>query len=107
MSRQLLFLSIHLFVVLKILCYVVGLEFLVTQESRLKLGSYVSSFRVNLGLSVLIPERSHIKIQVCFHRNASLGLCKCGDGDWKASQNGVWYTVMSPYDHRYIDVNSS
>ncbi|XP_039027919.1 uncharacterized protein LOC120161779 [Hibiscus syriacus] len=72
--------------------------------SRLKLGSYASSFRVTLAPSVLILERSHSKIQICFHRNASLGLCKCGDGDWKALQKGIWHTVMSPYDDRYIDV---
>ncbi|GMI85464.1 Inner Nuclear Membrane Protein A [Hibiscus trionum] len=76
----------------------------VSGHSRLRLGSYASSLRVYLAPSVLIPERSHSKIQVCFHRNASLGLCKCGDGDWKALQNGVWHTVMSPYDDRYIDV---
>ncbi|KAE8721372.1 anaphase-promoting complex subunit 6-like isoform X1 [Hibiscus syriacus] len=72
--------------------------------SRLKLGSYASTFRVTLAPSVLIPERSHNKIQICFHRNASLGLCKCKDGDWKALQKGTWHTVMSPYDDRYIDV---
>ncbi|KAK8507531.1 hypothetical protein V6N13_141550 [Hibiscus sabdariffa] len=76
----------------------------VSGHSRLKLGSYAHSFRVTLAPSVLIPERSHSKIQVCFHRNASLGLCKCGDDDWKALQKGVWHTVMSPYGDRYIDV---
>ncbi|XVF06664.1 hypothetical protein REPUB_Repub06bG0069600 [Reevesia pubescens] len=76
----------------------------VSGHSRLKLGSYASSFRVTLAPSVLIPERLHSKIQVCFHRNASLGLCKCENDDWKAVQKGIWHTVMSPYDDRYIDV---
>ncbi|MBA0728408.1 hypothetical protein Golax_001309 [Gossypium laxum] len=76
----------------------------VSGHSRLKLGSYANSFRVTLAPSVLIPERLHSKIQVCFHRNASLGLCKCGDGDWKPLQKGIWHTAMSPFDDRYIDV---
>ncbi|KAG4166901.1 hypothetical protein ERO13_A13G163900v2 [Gossypium hirsutum] len=76
----------------------------VSGHSRLKLGSYANFFRVTLAPSVLIPERLHSKIQVCFHRNASLGLCKCGDGDWKPLQKGIWHTAMSPYDDRYIDV---
>ncbi|OMO70366.1 hypothetical protein COLO4_28629 [Corchorus olitorius] len=73
-------------------------------HSRLKLGSYASSFQVTLTPSVYIPERLHGKIQVCFHRNASLGLCKCENDDWKVVQKGIWHTVMSPYDDRYIDV---
>ncbi|XVF30737.1 hypothetical protein REPUB_Repub16aG0084300 [Reevesia pubescens] len=73
-------------------------------HSRLKLERYASSFRVTLAPSVLIPERLHSKIQVCFHRNASLGLCKCENDDWKGVQKGIWHTVMSPYGERYIDV---
>ncbi|XVF30333.1 hypothetical protein REPUB_Repub16aG0048100 [Reevesia pubescens] len=40
----------------------------VSGHSRLKLGSYASSFRVTLAPSVLILERLHSKIQVYFHR---------------------------------------
>ena len=36
--------------------------------SRLKLGSYASSFRVSLAPSADIPERFRNKIHVCFHR---------------------------------------
>lgn len=36
--------------------------------SRLKLGSYASSFRITLAPSAEIPEKFHNKIQVCFHR---------------------------------------
>lgn len=35
--------------------------------SRLKLGHYASSFRVTVAPSVVIPERLHSKILVCFH----------------------------------------
>ncbi|XP_061943962.1 uncharacterized protein LOC133668209 isoform X3 [Populus nigra] len=76
----------------------------VSGHSRWKLSSYASSFRVTLAPSAVIPERMHSKIQVCFHRNASLGLCQCEKDDWRAVQNGLWRTAMSPYVERYVDV---
>lgn len=72
--------------------------------SRLKLGSYANSFRVTLVPSVEIPEKYHGKIQVCFHRNASLGFCHCEKDDWRALQKGLWNSIMSPYEARYVDV---
>ncbi|XP_038883951.1 uncharacterized protein LOC120074777 [Benincasa hispida] len=72
--------------------------------SRLKLGSFASSFRVTAVPSVAIPERQHTKIQVCFHWNNSLGLCLCEDDEWKTFQKGLWSSTMSPYEVRYIDV---
>ncbi|KAE8699228.1 anaphase-promoting complex subunit 6-like isoform X1 [Hibiscus syriacus] len=76
----------------------------ISGHSRLKLRSYANSVRVTLTPSVLIPERLHRKIQVCFHRNASLGLCQCEHENWKTVENGIWNAVMSPYDDRFIDV---
>ncbi|KDP39654.1 hypothetical protein JCGZ_02674 [Jatropha curcas] len=76
----------------------------VSGHSRLELGSYPSSFRVTLVPATVIPERLHGKIQVCFHRNASLGLCHCEKDEWKAVQKGLWSSVMSPYEERYVDV---
>eukprot|EP00258_Populus_trichocarpa_P030903 XP_024446922.1 uncharacterized protein LOC7491061 isoform X2 [Populus trichocarpa] len=76
----------------------------VSGHSRWKLSSYASSFRVTLAPSAVIPERLHSKIQVCFHRNASLGLCQCEKDDWRAVQKGLWRTAMSPYEERYVDV---
>ncbi|KAF3441243.1 hypothetical protein FNV43_RR15156 [Rhamnella rubrinervis] len=72
--------------------------------SRLELGSYASSFRVTLSPSVVIPERLHSKIQVCFHRNESLGLCQCEKDEWRSLQKGLWSSVMSPYQKKYVDV---
>lgn len=38
-------------------------------------------------------------------RNISLALCQCEKDEWKAIQKGgVWSSVMSPYEERYIDV---
>ncbi|GMP84106.1 hypothetical protein CsSME_00037766 [Camellia sinensis var. sinensis] len=76
----------------------------VAGQSRLKLGSYASAYQVTLVPSVVIPERSHNKIQICFHKNASRGLCQCEKDEWKAVQKGLWSSVMSPYEDRYVDV---
>ncbi|KAI4386625.1 hypothetical protein MLD38_004542 [Melastoma candidum] len=72
--------------------------------SRLKLGSYSSAIRVTAVPSVVIPERLHGRIQVCFHRNATIGLCQCDKSEWKGIEKGLWSSTMSPYDTGYIDV---
>ncbi|XP_010521501.1 PREDICTED: uncharacterized protein LOC104800404, partial [Tarenaya hassleriana] len=79
----------------------------VSGYSRTELRKYANSFRVNLAPAATIPERLHGKINVCFHRNASLGLCECKKDDWKTLHKGLWSTVMSPYDKRYVDVKFS
>ncbi|KAK7336296.1 hypothetical protein VNO77_16832 [Canavalia gladiata] len=75
--------------------------------SRLKLRSYANTFHVTLAPSVSIPERLHNKIQVCFHRNNTLGWCQCEKDEWRSLQKGIWSAVMSPYETRYIDVRVS
>jgi hypothetical protein len=70
----------------------------------MELSNYANAFRVTLSPSAVIPERLHRKILVCFHRNASLGLCQCDNDDWETIQKGIWNSVISPYGNRYIDV---
>ncbi|KAH6819293.1 hypothetical protein C2S51_002896 [Perilla frutescens var. frutescens] len=72
--------------------------------SRLKLGSYSSAHRITLVPSDDIQERSHKKIQICLHRNSSLGLCQCENDNWDSIQSGTWSSTISPYDDGYIDV---
>lgn len=72
--------------------------------SRLKIGSYANSLRITLSPSVAIPERLHSKIEVCFHSNDSLGLCQCRKDEWKTLEKGLWDSVMSPYEEKYVDV---
>ncbi|EEF36676.1 uncharacterized protein LOC8286501 [Ricinus communis] len=76
----------------------------VSGHSRIEWGSYANSFRVTLAPSAVIPERLHSKIQVCFHRNSSLALCHCEKDEWRTVQKGMWSSVMSPYDEKYVDV---
>ncbi|GFY98044.1 guanosine-3',5'-bis (diphosphate) 3'-pyrophosphohydrolase, putative [Actinidia rufa] len=76
----------------------------VAGKSRLKLGSYAGTYRVTVAPAAVIPEKLHNKIQICFHRNASHGLCQCEKDEWKAVQNWIWSSVMSPYEDRYVDL---
>ncbi|KAI3743371.1 hypothetical protein L1987_61078 [Smallanthus sonchifolius] len=72
--------------------------------SRMKIQSYTKAYKVMLVPSVVIPDKWHNKIQVCFHRNASLGLCQCEKDDWRSVQKGLWSSTMSPYEQRFVDV---
>ncbi|KAL7197922.1 hypothetical protein ACSBR2_020445 [Camellia fascicularis] len=76
----------------------------VAGQSRLELGSYASAYQVKLVPSAVIPERLHNKIQICFHQNASRGLCQCETDEWKTVHKELWSSVMSPYEDRYVDV---
>lgn len=40
----------------------------VSGQSRLKLQSYASALRITVVPSVVVPERLHSRINVCFHR---------------------------------------
>ncbi|XP_076881068.1 uncharacterized protein LOC143529081 [Bidens hawaiensis] len=75
----------------------------VSGVSRLKLQHYASVYNITLS-PVFIPKKQHTKIQVCFHRNSSLGLCECENDDWRSLQNGLWMSTMSPYEHKFVDV---
>ncbi|KAJ8529012.1 hypothetical protein K7X08_035847 [Anisodus acutangulus] len=77
---------------------------LITGLSRWELSSYSSAYRVSLVSSVVIPDRLLRKIQICFHKNSSLGLCQCEDDAWKNLQKGPWDSVMSPYEDIILDV---
>ncbi|KAJ6824200.1 uncharacterized protein M6B38_102690 [Iris pallida] len=72
--------------------------------SRVNLKSYANSLHVTLKASDAMPEKLHDKLEVCFHRNASFGLCQLDSCEWKNLQKGQWKTVISPYEKRYIDL---
>ncbi|KAD5961749.1 hypothetical protein E3N88_13222 [Mikania micrantha] len=80
---------------------------IVSGVSRLKLQHYASVYNVTLAPSVSVPKKWHTKIQVCFHRNSSLGLCQCEKDDWRSLQNGLWISTMSPYEQKFVDVKFS
>ncbi|KAJ6799847.1 uncharacterized protein M6B38_203870 [Iris pallida] len=72
--------------------------------SRLNLKSYASSLCVTLAVSDAMPEKMNEKVEVCFHRNASIGPCQLDSCEWRNLKKGQWKTVISPYEKRYIDV---
>ncbi|MED6221618.1 hypothetical protein PIB30_056568 [Stylosanthes scabra] len=72
--------------------------------SRLNLLSYASSFHIYVAPSAAISEKLHSQIHVCLHGDNSLGLCECQKDEWKSVQKGIWSSVMSPYETRYVDV---
>ncbi|KAL6637204.1 hypothetical protein ACP70R_024776 [Stipagrostis hirtigluma subsp. patula] len=71
---------------------------------RLHLRSYASQIRVRMNVSQSMPEKFHWKVEVCLHRNVSMGLCQCEMGEWQVLQNGMWDAVKSPYGNKYVDV---
>ncbi|MCD9638178.1 hypothetical protein HAX54_021998 [Datura stramonium] len=77
---------------------------LIAGLSRWRLSSYSSAYRISWVPSAVIPDRLLGKIQICFHKNSSLGLCQCEHDAWKNLQKKPWNSVMSPYEDRILDV---
>ncbi|XP_050204310.1 uncharacterized protein LOC126654485 [Mercurialis annua] len=43
-------------------------------------------------------------LEVCFHRNASLAIGMCPQGQWEKVDKGPWTRAMSPFDHKIVDI---
>ncbi|XVE86983.1 hypothetical protein DITRI_Ditri18aG0079500 [Diplodiscus trichospermus] len=43
-------------------------------------------------------------VEVCFHRNTSVGIGMCPQGKWEKVSKGLWVKSMSPFDHKLLDV---
>ncbi|KAK6258669.1 NEMP family - like 1 [Theobroma cacao] len=43
-------------------------------------------------------------VEVCFHRNASLGIGMCPQANWEKVSRGIWVNSMSPFDHKLLDI---
>ncbi|KAF5822451.1 hypothetical protein HanXRQr2_Chr01g0026671 [Helianthus annuus] len=69
-----------------------------------KVESYGKTYQVTVVPSKSIPHGRHSMIQICFHRNDSLGLCQCDKDDWMAIQKGSWSSFMPPHEKRIVDV---
>ncbi|CAL4931808.1 unnamed protein product [Urochloa decumbens] len=43
-------------------------------------------------------------LELCFHRNATVGPCKCAASQWqKMPKSGLWVQAISPYNNRILD----
>ncbi|KAI3774548.1 hypothetical protein L1987_49106 [Smallanthus sonchifolius] len=73
--------------------------------SRLtNLTSFFSSVKVKV-INVNSTGRPP-SISVCFHRNASLGVGMCPEGQWEKLTNRSWVRSMSPFDYKLLDIRS-
>lgn len=46
-------------------------------------------------------------VEVCFHRNMSLGTGMCPQSQWEKVVKGSWAQSMSPFDHKLLDIRTS
>ncbi|KAE9449607.1 hypothetical protein C3L33_18500, partial [Rhododendron williamsianum] len=71
--------------------------------SRLRnLTRFAHSVKVNVSIvesSARLPN-----VEVCFHRNLSIGIGMCPQGQWEKLVKGSWVRSMSPFDHKLLDV---
>ncbi|XP_071690556.1 uncharacterized protein [Rutidosis leptorrhynchoides] len=72
--------------------------------SRMKPWSYAKEYRVRVSPSPIVRDESYSKIHLCFHRNATLGLCQCENYDWISIKKRLQSSRMSPYEHSFVDV---
>ncbi|CAK9273477.1 unnamed protein product [Sphagnum jensenii] len=48
------------------------------------------------------------KLEVCFHKNSSLGLAQCPKESWQLLQKDLsWTGVMSPFETKFLDVRTA
>uniref|UniRef100_A0A9I9DTM3 Nuclear envelope integral membrane protein 1 n=1 Tax=Cucumis melo TaxID=3656 RepID=A0A9I9DTM3_CUCME len=45
-------------------------------------------------------------VEVCFHRNMSLGIGMCPQSQWEKVGRGSWVQSMSPFDHKLLDIRT-
>ncbi|KAJ8498451.1 hypothetical protein OPV22_009003 [Ensete ventricosum] len=43
-------------------------------------------------------------VEICFHKNMSIGVGMCSSGQWQKLSNTAWVKSMSPYEHRILDI---
>ncbi|XAR57705.1 hypothetical protein NMG60_11025949 [Bertholletia excelsa] len=71
--------------------------------SRLKnLRKFSDSVKVNVSFAssgARVPT-----VEICFHRNLSLGIGMCPQGRWEKLPKGSWVQSMSPFDHKVLDI---
>ncbi|KAF7128906.1 hypothetical protein RHSIM_Rhsim10G0099000 [Rhododendron simsii] len=66
------------------------------------LTKFAHSVKVNVSIvesSARLPN-----VEVCFHRNLSIGIGMCPQGQWEKLVKDSWVWSMSPFDHKLLDV---
>ncbi|BFG35781.1 hypothetical protein CerSpe_220550 [Prunus speciosa] len=74
--------------------------------SRLKyLGKFANTAKLKISAinsSIRIPA-----IEVCLHRNTSLGIGMCPHSQWEKVAKGSWSGSMSPFEHKLLDIRTA
>ncbi|XLR35124.1 hypothetical protein S83_063024, partial [Arachis hypogaea] len=58
----------------------------------------------------VLPADPNIRIpniEICFHRNASLAIGMCSQGQWEKVTKGSWIRSMSLFDHKLLDIRTA
>ncbi|KAI4327336.1 hypothetical protein L6164_019809 [Bauhinia variegata] len=58
----------------------------------------------------VFPTNSDVRlpnVEICFHRNVSLGVGMCPHGQWEKAAKGYWHRSMSPFDHKILDIRTA
>ncbi|GLT75384.1 hypothetical protein SLA2020_471150 [Shorea laevis] len=71
--------------------------------SRLRnLNKFAHSVKVKV--SQVKPSLLKPNVEICFHRNMSLGIGMCPQGKWEKVSKGLWVRSMSPFDYKLLDI---
>ncbi|KAF5451242.1 hypothetical protein F2P56_026362 [Juglans regia] len=74
--------------------------------SRLKnLRKFAHLVKVNV--SQKDPSIRLENVEVCFHRNMSIGIGMCPQSQWEKVTKGSWVRSMSPFDNRLLDIRTT
>ncbi|PIN13839.1 hypothetical protein CDL12_13534 [Handroanthus impetiginosus] len=66
------------------------------------LNKFANSVKVKV--SRVNPSGRPPNIEICFHRNISLGIGMCPQDQWERLAKGLWVKSMSPFDHKILDI---
>ncbi|XP_073156167.1 uncharacterized protein [Henckelia pumila] len=62
------------------------------------------AYSVKVKVSRANPSGRSPSIEMCFHRNLSLGIAMCSQDKWEMFTEGLWIKSMSPFDHKLLDI---
>ncbi|XP_068654629.1 uncharacterized protein [Aristolochia californica] len=67
------------------------------------LAKYAHSWKLKVEFSQTSPGVYPQNVEICFHRNASLGLGNCSPGEWEKLKVS-WIRSISPFGDKFLDI---
>ncbi|KAG6663087.1 hypothetical protein CIPAW_02G001800 [Carya illinoinensis] len=62
---------------------------------------------VKVNVSQKDPSIRLQNVEVCFHRNLSIGIGMCPQSQWEKVTKSSWVRSMSPFDNRLLDIRTT